>query len=98
MGDASPDQARLTSPARVASTVLLRSESRWRTISCIIAVFMPAACRCARGFLASTAPSYFASLTRTTRGNRKTSQIRTSLRTSRDEARELSSTTKTVFP
>ena len=43
-------KARFTSPARVASTAAFRSGSRWRMISFMVAVFMPAAWSCAKGF------------------------------------------------
>ena len=87
-----------TSPARLASTAAFSSGSRWRMISSITAVFMPAACNCANGLPASTASSCFSSPTRTTRGTRKALAIRSRSRACAVEASEPSSTTSTVLP
>ena len=85
------------SPARLASTAALSSGSRWRTISSMTAVFMPARCSCANGLPASTASSCFSSPTSTTRGMRSASAIRRRSRAWTVEANEPSSTTSTVF-
>ena len=58
------------SPARLASTASFSAGSRWRMISSMTAVCIPAAWSWAKGLPASTASSCFASPTSTTRGMR----------------------------
>ena len=63
------------SPARVASTAALSPGSRWRMISSITAVFMPACCSCVKGLPASTASNCFASPISTSFGMRSSPAI-----------------------
>ena len=85
------------SPARLASTASFRSGSRWRMISSIVAVFMPAACSCAKGLPASTASNCLESPTSTSFGIRSSRAIRSRSRAWTVEARKPSSTTSAVF-
>ena len=71
--------------------------SRWRRISSITAVCIPARLSCSNGFPASTAPSCFSSPTSTTRGTRSVVATRSSPRICSLDASEDSSTTSTVF-
>ena len=62
--------ARPMSPLRLASTASFSAGSRWRMISSMVAVCIPAAWSWANGLPASTASSCLASPTSTTRGMR----------------------------
>ena len=85
------------SPAMLASTAFFSAGSRWRMISSITAVRMPACCSWAKGLPASTASSCFSSPTRTTLGMRRVLAILSRSRVCTVEASEPSSTTSTVF-
>ena len=84
-------------PFRLASTASLSTGSRWRMISSIVAVCMPAAWSWAKGLPASTASSCLASPTSTTRGMRSSAAMRSRSRACTVEASEPSSTTRTVL-